>query len=242
MKKFLALVLTLCLVMSFAACSNGAEKKGEGVMTYDEYIAAELETEVTVECYVQAHQSWWEDQITVYAMDKSGGYFIYNMACTEADADKLVPGTKIKVNGWKSEWSGEVEIIDATFEIESGKYVAKPVDVTKSLGTDDLTKFQNSFVSFKGMTVEASKDADGNDAAFLYNWDGSGELGNDLYFNVSINGETYTFTVESYLCDQDSDVYKAVQALKIGDKLDMEGFLYWYNGPNPHITAVSAAK
>ncbi|MGN1127474.1 MAG: hypothetical protein ACI4T6_00805, partial [Candidatus Flemingiibacterium sp.] len=93
-----------------------------------------------------------------------------------------------------------------------------------------------------GMTVEASKDADGNEAAYLYNWDGSGEKGNDLYFNVSLNGQTYTFTVESYLCGQDTDVYKAVEALKVGDKIDMEGFLYWYNGANPHITSVTAAK
>ena len=49
----------------------------------------------------------------------------------------------------------------------------------------------------------------------------------------------YTFTVESYLCDKDSDVYKAVQNLKVGDVVDMEGFLYWYEGVNPHITSVS---
>ena len=55
-------------------------------------------------------------------------------------------------------------------------------------------------------------------------------------------GKTYTFTVESYLCGKDSEVYKAVKALKVGDKIDMEGFLYWYNGANPHITSVKAAK
>ena len=88
------------------------------------------------------------------------------------------------------------------------------------------------------MTVEASQ-LDGEDVAFLYNYDGSGSQGDDLYFNVSYNGETYTFTVESYLCDKDSDVYKAVEGLKIGDKIDMEGFLYWYEGVNPHITSVA---
>ena len=88
------------------------------------------------------------------------------------------------------------------------------------------------------MTVEPIKDADGNEAAFIYNWDGSGEEGNDLYFNVSVNGATYNFTVESYLCGKDTDVYKAVQHFKIGDKVDLEGFLYWYEGVNPHITAV----
>ena len=66
--------------------------------------------------------------------------------------------------------------------------------------------------------------------------------GNDLYFNVSLNGNTYTFTVESYLCDNTTDVYAAVKNLQVGDKIDMEGFLYWYNGVNPHITSVTAAQ
>ena len=161
------------------------------------------------------------------------------MACSEADYEKLTPGTKIKVTGYKSEWSGEVEIVDATFEIEEGNYIAPALDVTELLGTDELISHQNKFVSFKGLTVEASKDADGNDVAFIYNWDGSGEDGSDLYFNASLNGKTYTFTVESYLCDKTTDVYAAVKALNIGDTIDMEGFLYWYEGVNPHITAVT---
>ena len=85
------------------------------------------------------------------------------------------------------------------------------------------------FVSFKGMTVEST---------YLYKYDGSGQEGDDLYFNVSVNGNTYTFTVESYLCGADTDVYKAVKELKVGDKIDLEGFCYWYEGINPHITAV----
>ena len=213
--------------------------KSEGVMTYDEYVAAELDTEVVVETYVQAKQSWWEDKATVYSQDKDGGYFLYNMACSEEDYEKLTPGTKIKVTGYKSEWSGEVEIIDATFEIEEGNYVAEAQDVTALLGKDELIDHQNKFVTFKGMTVEASKDADGNDVAFLYNWDGSGQDGDDLYFNVSLDGSTYTFTVESYLCDNTTDVYNAVKGLNIGDQVDMEGFLYWYEGVNPHLTSVT---
>ena len=57
-----------------------------------------------------------------------------------------------------------------------------------------------------------------------------------------ISGATYTFTVESYLCGQDTDVYKAVEALNVGDVVDLEGFLYWYEGANPHITAVTPAE
>lgn len=251
MKKLSALLLSIVLVLSMAGCGtkeNGnsaaddADVKSEGVMTYAEYIAADLDTQVVIETYVQAKQSWWEDKATVYTQDKDGAYFLYDMACSEEDYEKLTAGTKIKVTGYKSEWAGEVEIIDATFEILEGNYVAEAVDATAWLGTDELISHQNELVAFKGMTVEASKDADGKEAAFLYNWDGSGQDGNDLYFNVSLNGETYTFTVESYLCDNTTEVYEAVKNLQIGDKIDMEGFLYWYEGVNPHITAVSAAE
>lgn len=247
MKKKIALTLVLSLMLSLAACGNsgdtGADKKSEGVMTYAEYMDAALDSEVVIETYVQAKQSWWEDKATVYTQDKDGAYFVYNMACSEEDYAKLTPGTKIKVTGYKGEWSGEIEIMDATFEIEEGNYVAAAEDVTSLLGSDDLIKHQNKFVSFKGMTVEAAgQDENGNDVAYLYSWDGSGQDGDDLYFNVSLDGNTYTFTVESYLCDKTTDVYAAVKALNIGDKIDMEGFLYWYEGVNPHITSVKAAK
>lgn len=248
MKKLTSLLLAFALMCACVGCGSpsddsGADVKSEGVMTYAEYVAAPVDSQVVIEAYVQAKQSWWENKATVYAQDKDGAYFLYDMACPEGDYAKLTPGTKIKVTGFKSEWSGEVEIIDATFEIMEGSYIAKAEDVTALLGTDSLIEHQNKFVSFKGMTVEAAgKDASGNDVAYLYKWDGSGQDGDDLYFNVSLNGATYTFTVESYLCDNTTDVYKAVKELKIGDKIDMEGFLYWYEGVNPHITSVTAAK
>lgn len=263
MKKNIALALTLSMAFAFS-CTAMAEEateaateaatevaseaesedvKSEGVMTYDEYMAAAVDDEVVIEAYVQAKQSWWEDKATLYTQDKDGAYFVYNAACSEDDYAKLVPGTKIKVTGYKAEWSGEIEIADATIEIEDGEYIAPVKDVTDLLGKDELIDYQNQFVSFKDMTVEAAgQDESGNDVAFLYNYDGSGSDGDDLYFNVSLNGETYTFTVESYLCDNTTDVYKAVKELKIGDKIDMEGFLYWYEGVNPHITSVTAAE
>lgn len=216
------------------------DEKSEGVMTYEEYAAADVDTEVVVETYVQAKQSWWEDKATFYTQDRDGAYFIYDMPCSEEDYGKLVPGTKIKVTGYKAEWSGEFEIIDAAFEIQEGSYIAEPEDVTSLLGKDELIDRQNQYVSFKGLTVEAAgQDEAGNDVPFLYSWDGSGQDGDDLYFKASLDGETYTFTVESYLCDNTTDVYKAVKELKIGDTVDMEGFLYWYEGVNPHITSVT---
>lgn len=241
MKKKLVLTMALALTLALAACgkggNDGADEKSEGVMTYAEYMDAALDSEVVIETYVQAKQSWWEDKATLYTQDKDGAYFIYNAVCSEADYEKLTPGTKIKVTGYKTEWSGEVEVAEgASIEIEDGNYIAPVTDVTDLLGKDELISHQNKFVSFKGMTVEA---ADDSGAAFLYNWDGSGEDGNDLYFNVSKDGQTYTFTVESYLCDNSTEVYQTVKGLNVGDTVDMEGYLYWYEGVNPHITSVT---
>lgn len=253
MKKIISLTLVLAaIVLIFAGCANNANNssnsdvKSEGVMTYAEYDAAAIDEKVVIEAYVQDKQAWWEKDgkgvITVYSQDKDGAYFLYEMACTKEDAEKLVKGAKIRVTGYKTQWSGEIEIIDATFELLEGSYIAPAMDITSLLNSEELIKHQNKFVSFKGMTVEASKDADGNEAAFLYNWDGSGSEGNDLYFSASIGEKTYTFTVESYLRGEDTDVYKTVKELKVGDKIDMEGFLYWYEGVNPHIISVAASK
>ncbi len=228
-----------------ASESESAEEKSEGVMTYAEYMDAAIDDEVVIETYVQAKQSWWEDKATLYTQDRDGAYFIYDAACSEEDYEKLVPGTKIKVTGYKAEWSGEIEVMDGTVEIVEGgdEYIAPITDVTDLLGTDELIDHQNQYVEFKGLTVEAAgQDEDGNDVAFLYNYDGSGTDGDDLYFNASLNGETYTFTIESYLCDNTTDVYAAVKNLEIGQTIDMEGFLYWYEGVNPHITSVTVVE
>ena len=266
MKKIFALILALVMVASLAACGGDntnptteatnatTEATTEAttpatttepavkVMTYAEFVAAELDTPVVVESYIQATQGWWDNAIVAYTQNEEGAYFVYKFACTEEEAAKLVPGTKVRITGFKGEYKGEVEIVDATFEILEGTWTATALDVTALLGTDELITHQNKLVAFKGMTVEPIKNKEGKESAFLYNWDGSGEAGSDLYFNVSINGATYNFCVESYLTGADTDVYKAVEALKVGDVIDMEGFLYWYDGVNPHITSVTPAN
>ena len=114
MKKILAVLLALALVIPFASCdktndentgddtnvvdtnNENEEENNEDasdadevkVMTYAEYVAAELDTEVVVEAYVQGKQSWWQDKATVYAQDENGGYFFYELACSEEDFAK----------------------------------------------------------------------------------------------------------------------------------------------------------
>ncbi len=260
MKKFLAILLALTLVFAMAACGgNGdtddttdpvvtdpvddtddttdttpadtdpVEDPDLEVMSYDEYVAAELDSEVLVEVYVQATQSWWEDKITVYAADEDGAYFIYEMECSEDDAALLVPGTKILVNGYKAEWSGEVEIVDATFEFAGDDtYVAEAVDATELLGTDELIDLQNQLVAFNGLTVKSIE----------FKNDG----GDDIYVTVTKDGADYSFCIEVYLTGTETEVYQTASNLKAGDMINVEGFAYWYEGINTHITAIEAAK
>lgn len=256
MKKFLTLLLALVMALSIVGCgktedqTDDKDTPDEGgdaavtVMTHAEFDAAAVDSPVTVETYIQAAQGWWEKDgvgvATFYTQADDGAYFLYNMPCSKEDyGSLLVEGAKIRVSGYKAEWSGEVEIIDATWEVLDGNTKTyEALDVTSLLGSDELIQHQNEKVSFKGMTVAASNDAG---APFLYNWDGSGSEGDDLYFNVMLNDTIYTFVVESYLCGPGTDVYEAVKALNVGDVVDMEGFLYWYNGANPHITSVVKA-
>ena len=234
------------LEQKIADAAKGEEKPEEkpaepaaedAVMDHAAYVEAELDSAVCVETYVQATQSWWDNKITVYAQSQDGAYFIYNMACTEEDAAKLVPGAKIRVKGFKSEWSGEVEITDATFELlEGDTFVAEPEDITAALGTDDLINHQNEKVLFKGLTVAAQDDG----AAFGRK---NPTDPDDLYVRfTTADGQVFNFCVEYYLTNENSDVYKAVEGLQIGDVVDVEGYLYWYEGPNTHITAVTKAQ
>ena len=263
MKKLIAMLLALVMVVGLVACGakeeaapaateaateavtedttpaaseegvldGGADIAVEAevtVMNHADYMAAELDAEVVIETYVQGNQSWWEDKITVYCQSPDGAYFLYELACSEEDAAKLVPGTKIRVTGFKGEWAGEVEVMDGTFEFVEGgdTFIAEALDVTDLLASDELIAHQNEFVAFKGMTVKAIEYK-------------NGEPGDDIYVTLEKDGVEYSFCVEVYLTGTDSDVYTTVGELVAGDVVDVEGFLYWYEGMNPHITSIT---
>ena len=264
MKKLIAMLLALVMVFGLVACGEKApeaapetqpateaapeaapevepetepasEEESEVeepadvvVMSHADYMAAELDSEVVIETFVQGHQSWWDNKITVYCQSPDGAYFLYELACEESDAEKLVPGTKIRVTGYKGEWAGEVEVMDGTFEfVEDGEtFIAEALDVTDLLASEELIAHQNEFVAFKGMTVKAIEYK-------------NGEPGDDIYLTLEKDGAEYSFCVEVYLTGPDTAVYTTVGELAEGDVVDVEGFLYWYEGMNPHITAIT---
>ncbi len=267
MKKLIALLLALTMVLAFAGCAQTeapdptdapatgapatepvateapATEPAVTVMTYEEFMAAAADAEVTVETYVQAGESWWEGKVALYCQGPDGAYYLYGMTCTEEEAAKLVPGTKIRATGVKAIWNGEVEIMDGTIEIIEGAdgYIADATDVTALMGTEDLAANMNKLVAFKGLTVAASNEAG---AAYLYKWDGSGAQGDDLYFSLTDGTNTITFTVNVYMLGTgaDSDVYKTIEGLQVGDKVDVEGFLYWYESAEPHVTSLTVVE
>lgn len=266
MKKALAVLLTFAVMMAAIACGGGNSQTSSGekeeaaetaettasvemnvpeeAISYEEYVAAEPESEVVICGYIQGKTDLAgqdaDTHANLYLQDETGGaYFVYELPCTPKYHELLEEGHKIKVKGTKTSYYGEIEIRALTWQLEDGEFTAEPEDVTDLLGTDDLISRQNKLVSFTGLTVTSvAKNDAGEDVAFLYNWDGSGKEGDDLYFNVSKDGRTYSFTVNASLCGPDTDVYKAVKELQIGDTVDVTGFLYWYEDPNPHVTSV----
>lgn len=218
-----------------------------GRTSYNEYAEAPNGTYVVVETFVQGKQAWWFDSEdntgkgTIYTQSYDGGYFLYEVPLTEEEYNALEVGTHIMVYGFKAEWDGEIEIIDAEIKIlDNYTWVAFPQDATALLGTAEIEDLRDSKVYFGNMTVVASNDAGD---AFLYKWNGSGNVGDDIYFKASVNGKTYTFVIESYLTPDGSEAYEAAQALKVGDVINMEAFLYWYGtSAQPHVYSITVVE
>ncbi len=260
--KIIALLLALVFALSaLASCGNGGnggeggsgeeggetggETGGENETVYTthaQYLAAKVGDEVKVKTYVQAKQGWWEKDgvggvASLYTEDRDGGYFIYDMPMSAADYALLVPGTCIEVSGFIAEYAGLHEIADATFKIleNEATYIASAFDISAKLKDDNLADYQCQFIAVKNAVVQDKGDG----KAFFYGWDGTGSEGGDIYFDVMVDGEKYTFVIESYFTGSSTDVYKAAQALNIGDTIDIEGYLYWYNGPQPHVNSIT---
>lgn len=234
MKKIVAMLLVLATVFAFAACTPADPTEpstpDNKAMTYAEFMAAAVDTKCVVEFYVQATQGWWNDSIVIYGQTEEGGYFCYETVCTEDQSKQLTPGTKVRVTGNKTIYDGEVEIMAGQLEILGGNtWIASATDVTALLGKEEIANHMNKLVSFKGMTLEAINYK-------------NGEPGDDIYVTASKDGANYEFCVERYLTGPDTEVYKAFETLKVGDVVDIEGFLYYYaNAINPHVISIKPA-
>lgn len=223
------------------AAEEPAAEEAPAVMSYEEFAAAENDTAVVIESYLQAKQEYNAEygNTCLYLQDEDGAYFVYRLACSQEEYDALTVGQKLKVTGFKAEWAGEVEISDASVEVlEAEPWQAEPVNVDEFWGSPDLINYQNQLVSFKDVKVEDYKDGEGNLTGAAFAYQNPDEKSGDLYFQVTKGDTTYEFCVETALVSADSDLYKAVEGLQIGDTVDLEGFLYWYEGPNLHTVGM----
>lgn len=214
------------------------------VMTYKEFEEADPDSPVTVETYVQAKTAYNEEtsSATLYAQDEEGAYYISDLTISKDDYDSLSEGQQIKVSGIKRVLLGSMQIVDATYELGDGSYIAEAQDVTDLLGKEKLEDLQNRKVSFKSLKSVDIEDIGGDLLRLLYNSEGTGDTGDDLYFNVQKGKKTYTFLIAADLCGPETEVYQAVENMKEFAIMDLEGYLFWEEGPKPHITGITVTK
>ena len=273
MKKLLAIILSLTMLLSLAACAQTPQtteapttapqtesqtqaptqtetpaptEPVKPVLSWEEFLAADMHSVVTVVATVQlaAHNEENGNANLFMASEDGGYYFVYQMDVAKEDVKKMAEGAVMRITGRKTEWSGELEIAEATYSFEQGgkSYMAEPVLLNGLMQDENLKDYNNARVRFTNVIIAPSESAEGEEQPFLYQWNGSGTEGDDIYFKAAIGDEIYTFVVESDECGPGTDLYKRVQSLEIGEIVDLEGFLYWYEGPQPHICGVKTAS
>ena len=217
------------------------EPRQKTVASYSEYLSSAGDQPITIESYLQEKEAWNEGKTSLWLQDEEGAYYIYHLPCSPEEYDALYVGRKLRVSGYKTEFSGNLQLTDAGFLLLDGTYIASPFDASDFLDSDELYYHQNQRVRFRNMKIEPMFDGV---SAFYYGWDNSGssEKQSDLYFTASNSGVTCTFLVKSSLCGAESEVYRTVQEFRIGDTVSLEGILSWYNGPQPLVTSVTAVN
>ena len=224
-------------VSSLSPAAEGSVSSAP-VSSYSEFLSADDSLPVTIESYLQVKQAWSEGRTNIHLQDEFGAYYVSNLSCNQDEYQSLKRGQKLRIQGYKTEFSGQIQITDAVFSVLDGIYVAEPEDISDLLNTDELYLRQNRIVRFHAMKVEPMFDGV---SAFYYGWDNSGSTvkDSDLYFTASNGKEALTFLLKTQVCGNDSDVYRTVERLRVSDVVDLEGILCWYNGPQPLVTSIS---
>lgn len=242
MKKILAVFCALFLMASLASCNDS---KVAPAMSYTEFMAAAQGDNVVVEGFIAAKQSWWDGKVTMYLVtDTAGeGFFIYEFRCTEEENNTIYAVNKfIRIEATKTIYAGEHEIMgDSITKVESPtttKFMSTtPIDLTAKL--DDLASYQNSFftatLKVKEYTAPDINTGVAESKAYGYKGD---EPTDDLYFTLTDGTKDLNCCIEAYLTSKNTDVYAAVQSLEVGQTIIVQGYLYFWNNANPHITSV----
>jgi len=156
-------------------------------------------------------------------------------------------GEAVKAAGEKSGKAGtETGAVNATAEKAAGQKTGgtaadteKAVDVTDLLGTGELEKYKGQKIAIRNVTSVDTEDPGGDLLRFLYGTDGNGFPGDDLYFSVEKDGQTYLMVVKSDEYGVEDGAYQAVEALEEDDVIDLEGYMDTEGEPVARITNVT---
>ena len=261
--KNLLFITVLAGALALASCNDKAatttSKTGTTVVTttatttapttktplsYAEYLAAANDEEVTIKAVIQDRCTWYNGAASFYLGNEEGGFYVYNMKCTEAEYEDLIPGTEIVVTGAKAEWKGEVEISfetpteNAGFEIVGTAKGLESVKAVNDIAKATLDNYKNQLVS---LTAEVIKVGYSNHEDFTL----SPAAGVDVYFQVrDSKGNEATYVVEAYLetTQFGSDTYTNACNLHVGDVVSLEGFVYYYDNPQLQVTKINVKE
>lgn len=222
---------------AFALASCGTQSKA---LSHADFIKAEVGTEVSVQGYIQDRCTWYNGAASFYFQDSNGGYYVYNLACTEDEyKNTLTVGADLFVTSQKAEWRGEVEVDytkvteNAKWEIASKSTKVYPATKVADIATATLDKYKNTKVATGELEVTKAPFTSWEDYSL------TPAAGADVYFAVKDSaGNELTFVVEAYLEDSQygSATYTAVTELAVGDKVELEGFVYYYDAPQMQVT------
>ncbi len=232
MKKIFSVLSAFFLALGglfvLASCGKGTQTDNLGdALSYANYEKASDKSTVVIEGYVQARRTFYQGHAVLYLQDDNGGYFVYNLPCTEEQYNNdLKVGNHIKVKGYKTSWAGEVEILgdQSGSEAEWVKLDGTKTYQATTVTFDTFVKNNNRFVALNDLVVVNTF-----------------EEGRNIYYNVTDGNQIYTFCVETYMenTPKTSEVYKTVASLEKGDYVNVKGFAYMYNTPQLHTSEVT---
>jgi len=159
-------------------------------------------------------------------------------------------GEAVKAAGEKSGKAGtETGAVNATAEKAAGQKTGgtaadteKAVDVTDLLGTGELEKYKGQKIAIRNVTSVDTEDPGGDLLRFLYDTDGNGDPGDDLYFSIELDGKTYLLKIESDLCDVESEPYQMVETLEEDTMINLEGTLTGEDSPFMQVTGITITE
>ena len=213
---------------------GGGSQIPTNIMTYEEFMAAEVGSTVTVESNVQAVQIHADGTVSLYLQDADGGaYYVSSMTYTPDQANKFTKGARIIVTGELVTVNDHIEIGGSVrFQMVDGgtKYVAPATEIEyEYYYYHEFATYMNRRVTLDGIVISRIEFADGAASA--------GESDDDIYVFVRLkDGTELCFCVERDLTGPETEVYQVCGHLLAGQTVNLEGFLYWNDDAYLHIT------